>query len=122
MKAADVLVVPSHYEGLSYTMIEGLAAGLPIVTFEVSGSEEIVEHRRSGFIVPQGNEDLLANRVAKLVEDPDLRAQVGDAARQRFAEFSLRSMISRTESVYDDALSLTYERGKRKAKPWVFNS
>ena len=122
MRAADVLVVPSRYEGLSYTMIEALAAGLPIVTFDVSGSEDLVDHRHSGYIVPQGNEDLMAKRVAKLIEDDDLRASMTDASRQRFGQFSLDSMVVMTNSVYDDTMWLSYRRGKRLTPPPVFSS
>lgn len=122
MRAADVLVVPSRYEGLSYTMIEALAAGLPIVTFDVSGSDDLVDHRQSGFIVPQGNEDLMSKRVARLIEDPDLRSRLAAASRQRFHRFSLESMIGMANSVYDDAMWLSYRRGKRADAPPVFSS
>lgn len=122
MKAADLLVVPSRYEGLSYTMLEALAAGLPIVTFDVSGSEDLVEHRHSGYIVPQGDEDLMARRVVKLIDDPDLREQMAAASRQRFGQFSLDSMITRTDSVYDDAMWLSYRRGKRPVEPPILSS
>ncbi len=122
MRAADVLVVPSRYEGLSYTMIEALAAGLPIVTFDVSGSDDLVDHRHSGFIVPQGNEDLMSERVAKLIEDLNLRSRMAAASRQSFHRFSLESMIGMTNSVYDDAMWLSYRRGKRADAPPVFSS
>ncbi len=122
MAAADLLVIPSRYEGLSYTMIEALAAGLPIVTFDVSGASELVDHRHSGYIVPQGNEDLLAKRVDRLIEDRDLRSRMAVASRQRFHKFSLESMIGMTNSVYDDAMWLSYRRGKRPSMPPVFSS
>ena len=122
MKAADMLVVPSRYEGLSYTMIEALAAGLPIITFDVSGSNDLVDHCQSGYIVPQGEEDLMAKQVEKLIEDPDLRARMAGASRQRFGLFSLESMIARTKSVYDDAMWLSYQRGKRPNTPSVISS
>ena len=122
MRVADLLVVPSRYEGLSYTMIEALAAGLPIVTFNVSGSEVLVDHQRNGFVVPQGDEDALATRVEELLEYSDLRARMAKASRERFGQFSLQSMILRTASAYDDAMWLSHRRDKKLFRPPALSS
>lgn len=101
MKAADLLVLPSRHEGLSYTMIEGIAAGLPILSFDVAGTSMAIVQGESGYVVPQGNEFQLAMSAGAMIDSPPLRASMAAAARARFALFDFDAMIDRTIGVYE---------------------
>lgn len=107
MKAADLLVVPSRYEGMAYTMIESLAAGLPLVAFDVPGASSVVRQGETGFVVPQGNEVALARQATRLLDDPAGRARLSAAARWHFGSFRLGTMIDRTQELYRRALGET---------------
>lgn len=100
MQAADLLIIPSRYEGFAYTMIEALAAGLPIVTYDVGGASDIVKCGVNGYVVSQGDTVTFAMRTAELLDRADLRAAMATAARERFFIFSLQSMTDRIASVY----------------------
>ena len=101
MKAADLLVVPSRHEGLSYSMVEGMAAGLPVLSFDVAGTSMAIVQGESGYVVPQGNEFQLALSAGAMIDSPRLRASMAAAARARFALFDLDAMIDRTIGVYE---------------------
>ncbi len=104
MQAADLLVVPSRYEGFPYAMLEALAAGLPIVTYDVGGALEVVKPGVNGFVIAQGNAGMLAIRTADILNRADLRAAMSTAAREMFRAFSLRSMVDRTFAVYSSEI------------------
>ncbi len=104
MKAADVLVMPSRYEGLAYTMIEGLAAGLPIVSTVVPGASMGIVAGQNGYVVPQNCQERLVESCAALLDDPGLRHAMGSKSRARFARFELRAMVDATAAIYEAPL------------------
>ncbi len=86
---ADVLVIPSHTEGLPNVALEAAAAGLPVVATAVGGNPEVVVDEISGYLVPPGRADVLGERLARLVLDEGTRRRMGDAGRERMhAEFT----------------------------------
>ncbi len=87
MQETDVFVLPSFAEGVPVSLMEALAAGVPVVvTTQIAGVGELVENGVSGYLVPPGNPQLLANRIDKLLNDPVLRTQFGAAGRLKVAE------------------------------------
>ncbi len=100
MRAADLLVVPSRLEGFAYTMIEALAAGLPIVSYDVGGADDLVVDARTGYVVPQGDEGALAFRAGEIIDSPDLQSSMAKAARDVFERFELDTMLERIANVY----------------------
>jgi len=88
-----VLVHPSRCEGLPRAVIEGLAAGVPVVGSDVGGIPELIHHGDNGFVVPGGNVRVLEERIRELLADPELRRRMG-ANGCEFAHTQL------TESVY----------------------
>lgn len=84
--AADVFVLSSDYEGYPRVLMEAAAAGLPVVTTAVSGSDEAVKDGVTGFIVPVGDAPALAEKVSILLAQPRLRAAMGAAGRRRMRE------------------------------------
>lgn len=86
MQETDVFVLPSFAEGLPVSLMEALAAGVPVVTTQIAGVSELVESGINGYLVPPGNVAELADRIEKLLADPALRAQMGAAGRLKVAQ------------------------------------
>jgi glycosyltransferase involved in cell wall biosynthesis len=105
-----VSVLPSLSEGLSNTLLESMAAGVPVVATNVGGNPEVVQEGRTGFLVSVQNPEALADRICRVLEDRAMAARLGEAGRRRVAEhFSMERMLRDTEDLYQDLL----ERPKR---------
>jgi glycosyltransferase involved in cell wall biosynthesis len=88
---SDVFVLSSRSEGLPMSVLEAMAAGLPVVASRVGGVPELIGEDEAGFLVPPGEPAALAVALARLLDDVELRRRVGEAARRRAAErFDLR--------------------------------
>jgi glycosyltransferase involved in cell wall biosynthesis len=93
--AADILVLPSHAEGLAMSVLEGLAHGLAVVTTSVGAHAEVIEPERSGLLTPPGDIAALGAALARVIGDPALRKCLRAGARQRFLErFDVRAYAS----------------------------
>jgi len=86
LAAADVAILPSHEEGFSNSVLEGMAAGLAMVVTDVGGNAEAVIDGQSGLVVPPHSPDRLAAAIVELARDPVLRERYGEAARLRIVE------------------------------------
>ncbi len=101
LNALDIFVLPSLSEGMSNTLLEAMAAGLPIVASRVGGNPEILQEERSGWLFKAGDVAELTDRLEHLTQHPALRQNLGQAARQRAeSEFSLERMIDRYHELY----------------------
>lgn len=106
LSAVDVCVLPSHTnESLPNAILEAMSAGRPVVATAVGGSAELIEPGRTGFLVPPGDAESLADRIALLLEQPALREKLGSAARARTeAEFDIALSVRRFEALYTEML------------------
>jgi len=85
----DVLVVPSLVpEGFGLTVVEGMAAGVPVIAPDAGGPAEVITDGVDGVLVPAGDTAALATALARLGGDPATRRRLGDAARARAADFT----------------------------------
>ena len=104
LRACDIFVFPSLYEGLGIALIEAMAAGCACVATNTGPIPEVVEDGQDGVLVPPADADALARAVCELLRDPDRRSKLSMAARQKaFEKFdpqrSARQLISIYESV-----------------------
>ncbi len=100
---ATVYVLPSYNEGLPMSVLEAMAHGLPVVSTPVGGIPEAVRDGEEGFLVPPGDVQLLADRLDRLLADPDLRARMGKAARARaVSHFGVAGVVEQWIALYDE--------------------
>jgi glycosyltransferase involved in cell wall biosynthesis len=102
MSAFDVYVNCSNYEGVSLTILEAMAAGLPVVATRVGGNAEVVIDGETGIIVPGREAAPLADAIATMSGDPRLRQEMGEAGRRRVErEFSIERMVDDYRKAYE---------------------
>jgi glycosyltransferase involved in cell wall biosynthesis len=88
LSGLDVFALPSMWEGLPVALLEAMSAALPSVGTAVSGIEEVIEHNRSGLLVPPADPGALADAILHLAADPLARRTLGEAAAKRVACFA----------------------------------
>jgi len=97
----DIFVLPSIIEGLSYSILEAMATGLPVVATRVGGNPELIRDGREGLLVAPRRPSRLAAALSTLIDDGGLRRRLGAGGRVRVEErFSLRTMVERYQQMY----------------------
>ncbi len=105
LPAADVFVLSSLSEGISVTLLEAMATGLPIAATDVGGNGEVVEHEQTGLLSPRGDDAALANHLIALLQDADRRRAMGRAGRQRLLDqFTQPQMHQGYTEIYEQLL------------------
>ncbi len=102
MRGFDIFVLPSQAEGISNTILEAMASGLPVIATRVGGNPELVEHAKTGFWVEKQNPQELANRLLDYLNNKEFMIEHGRNGLQRVLErFSLDAMVRNYLHVYD---------------------
>jgi len=102
-RGLDVFVLPSRREGISNTVLEAMASGLPVLATRVGGNPEIVTEGVTGRLLPAQDPEALAQTLLDYLDDPALRSRHAGAARSSaLTEFSLATMVARYRQVYLD--------------------
>jgi glycosyltransferase involved in cell wall biosynthesis len=100
---ANIFVLPSYNEGLPMSVLEAMAAGLPVVTTPVGGIPEAVSDGVEGFLVEPGDVAALASRLEQLARDPELARKMGSAGRRKVeTTFAASAVVPRIEQIYLD--------------------
>lgn len=103
--AADIIVHPAlHPEGFGRTVVEAQLAGVPIVATDLGSVRELVDHGRSGLLIPPGEPATLYGAVAKLLRDPAQSAKLVEAGRRAAAVHTLDRHAAAVEAVYQEIL------------------
>lgn len=117
LSEVTLAVLPSLSEGLSNSLLEAMAAGIPVVATNVGGNPEVVQDGKTGFLVDAADAEALGDAMIRIIESPELARRFGDAAYQRVVtHFSLRSAVRRTQDLYTALLEQRMWRHARLAK------
>ena len=103
--SSDLAVLCSHQEGFSNAVLEAMAAALPIVVTDVGGNAEAVRDGIDGYVVPAHSPLALGAAIAKILNNPLLKKEMGDSARERVrSHFSMRACVANYEKIYDEII------------------
>lgn len=80
---SHIACLPSYHEGFPLSLVEATSSGRPVVTTDIPGCRDVVEHEVTGLLVPTRDANALAKSIGRLLDDRDLRIQMGQAGRQR---------------------------------------
>jgi len=106
LAVSDVCVLSSKAEGFSNAILEYMAAARPVVVTDVGGAREAVVNGESGYLVPSGADELMAERIASLLRNPERANAMGERGRQIIKQrFSCAAQLEQTENLYDRLLA-----------------
>lgn len=100
--AADVVVIPSHYESFGMVALEAMACGTPVIASRVGGLTFTVLHGVTGLHVPERDPEALAQEIVRLLQDPELRKRLGQQAHQVAQCYSWKSIGDRIIDLYSN--------------------
>jgi sugar transferase (PEP-CTERM/EpsH1 system associated) len=105
MSVLDIFVLPSQAEGISNTILEAMASGLPVIATAVGGNPELVDDGVSGILVPVSSPESMKKALLTLIVDKEKRAKQGRQSRQRVLDnFSISAMVNKYTKVYESLL------------------
>lgn len=118
LRAFDLFVLPSLAEGMSNSILEAMASGLPVIATRTGGNVEIIDERTTGALVPVGDDQAIANAMLSYADNPVLGRTQGTAARAKIeAAFSIGSMVSGYLDLYTALLEERRSRQVRSKLP-----
>ena len=100
----DVFFSSSITEALGYVLLEAGIAGLPVIATSVGGTPEIVEHMKSGILVPEPkNPEAMAEAIKFMIDNPEKGKEFGEKLKEKVEkEFKLETMVEKTLAVYSE--------------------
>jgi glycosyltransferase involved in cell wall biosynthesis len=108
LSVSEICVLSSKAEGFSNSILEYMAAGRPVVATNVGGAAELIREGETGYLVPAGDDEMMAARLIDLSRDPNRSRMMGDAGKRIVEEqFSCEAQLSRTEDLYERLLRQT---------------
>ncbi len=105
-----VFVLPSRDEGFGIALLEAMRLGLPVVATRAGGIPELVRDRQDGLLVPPRDPSAIAEAIAQLLDDSELRGRLAESARARSASFTQERMCAAYEALYLDAIEARRRR------------
>jgi glycosyltransferase involved in cell wall biosynthesis len=125
LAACDVFALPSLYEGSSLAVLEAMAAGIPIVSSAIGGTDELIDDGESGLLVPPGDSEALAAALRRALGNSDLRERMVTKARERVdAGLTRQQMATRVTGVYRELLGEDLPESRRnpvlRREDWRF--
>jgi glycosyltransferase involved in cell wall biosynthesis len=105
LSISDVCVLASRAEGFSNSILEYMAARRPVVATNVGGAAEVIIENETGYLVPSGDDALMAERIVSLLQDPARARLMGEKGRRVVEEkFSSCALLEKTEALYERLL------------------
>jgi glycosyltransferase involved in cell wall biosynthesis len=109
LRAADAFVLPSVAEGMSNSLLEAMATGLPCLASDIGGNTDLLGQRGAGLLLPGDNTQAWADAILRVVADRDFGLGMGAAARRRVeADFALEVVVDRYQALYRRLLGLDF--------------
>jgi len=100
---SSLFVISSRFEGLSMSLLEAMSFGLPVVSFACPcGFKDVISSGVNGVLVPEGNVELLAEKIVKMINNPKLRKEIGNNARIRSLDFKLEVLAKRWKQLFEN--------------------
>ena len=113
LRGLDLFVLPSIREGISNTILEAMASGLPVIATRVGGNPELIEEGETGVLVPPSDPVAMANAIRAYLLDPVQLERHGQAGRKRVeTQFSLEAMVNGYLAVYDSISNPRHGHGQ----------
>jgi D-inositol-3-phosphate glycosyltransferase len=103
--AADITIMPSHYESFGLVAVESMASGTPVIASNVGGLSFTIKDGETGFLVPEENHFALAEQVHTLLKNPEARLRMGEQAAQHALQYSWRNIATQVADVYDEEIN-----------------
>jgi len=104
--AADVLIMPSHYESFGMVALEAMACGTPVVASQVGGLAFLIQDGVTGYVVPGGDPIALSERLVLLLSQPELRRRMGEQAAAYARNYAWENITGRILDLYQEILGL----------------
>ena len=112
-KSADIFCSPATgKESFGIVLLEAMAAGKPVVASDIEGHSSVLTHDHDGLLVPPKNDQALADSIAKLLHDPDLRTRIAASGRRKVEEFRWERVAGRVLGYYESLLDGRHARDK----------
>ncbi len=108
--AAEMVVMPSHYESFGMVALEAMACGTPVIASKVGGLAFSVQEGKTGYLVPSGDAATMADRIRLLLKDPDLRQRLGRQAARWAQRYGWPAIADRLLEVYEQVQPCTQAR------------
>ena len=104
-KVADIFLFTTLQEGMPRSMMEAMASGLPCIASKIRGNVDLLEEGIGGYLVPAKDENAVADRLERLVENLDLLEEMSKANLERIKGFDIRVVKKRMEEIYKEVLN-----------------
>ena len=102
---SSIFVHPSRSEGFGLVIVEAMACGLPVVSFDCeNGPRSIITDGDDGFLVPSFNIRFFADRILMLTRDEDMRKQMGEKGRLKSQQYSIEKIAMQWKALFDDLM------------------
>ncbi len=107
LASSDLFVLSTKWEGLPLSILEAMRAGLPVISSDVGGCSEAIDHGTTGFLTPPCNVSKLREKLESALSSKPLLKAMGEAGRERFhRDFRIESMMGKLMNVYHEAIPL----------------
>ena len=100
MKVAVLFAFPSYREGLSLSLMEAMASGLPVVCSEIRGNTDLIEDGKGGYLVEPSDVEGFAKYIKELIEDSRLKSEFGDFNHKKIENYSIENVMKEVENIY----------------------
>lgn len=100
LKASDIFCFPSYQEGLPVAVMEAMAATLPVVASDIRGNTDLIVSEKGGYLCKTDDADVFAERIKSLIDNPDLKTNMGKFNSNRIKDYDLESIKEKMSSVF----------------------